>query len=98
MAYKTGTRRRCGAITSVIAGGPSGLPTVGFVAGKKIGTAVIRNRAKRRMRAATSRCTLKRDTVYVLIADRGVLTADFDQLVGWISRCTSDLTAAEEKS
>jgi len=97
MAYKTGTRRRCGAITAVVADGPPGLPTVGFVAGKKLGTAVMRNRAKRRMRAATSRCVLKSDTVYVLVADRGVLSADFERLVGWISRCTADRTVGEER-
>lgn len=94
--YRTGIRRRCGAVTSVVADGPVGQPTVGFVAGKKVGTAVMRNRAKRRMRAATSRCVLKRDTVYVLIADQGVLTADFERLVSWISSCTADLTVVEE--
>ena len=94
--YKTGTRRRCGEITCVTADGPTGLPTVGFVAGKRIGSAVTRNRAKRRMRAAVSRCVLKRDTVYVLIAEHGVLTADFDNLIRWISRCTADLPSAEE--
>ncbi len=97
LAYRNGTRRRCGAITSVVAAGPAGPPTVGFVCSKKIGAAVVRNRAKRRMRAATSRCVLKGDTVYILIADRGVLTADFDKLVSWIGRCTADLTGAEEK-
>jgi len=75
-----------------------GTPTVGFVVGKKVGTAVMRNRAKRRMREATSRCVLKRDTVYVLIADRGVLTADFERLVSWVGNCTTDLTVAEERT
>ena len=89
-AYRTGIRRRCGAITAVIADGPDGPPTVGFVCGKKVGKAVVRNRAKRRMRAAASRCVFRSDTVYILIADRGVITADFENLVSWIGRCTAD--------
>lgn len=46
---------------------------------------MARNRAKRRLREATARCVLKDDTVYVVIADRPVLTADFEELVGWIA-------------
>jgi ribonuclease P protein component len=64
--------------------GSPGLPTVGFVAGKRVGSAVDRNRAKRRMREAAARCALKADTVYVLVADRGVLDIDFNRLVEWV--------------
>ena len=81
----------------MVADGPSGPPAVGFVAGKKVGSAVARNRAKRRMREAASCSSLKPDTVYVLVADRGVLTADFDRLVRWISRCSTSSNAAEER-
>ena len=68
-----------------------------MVAGKKVGSAVERNRAKRRLREAASRCDLKPDTVYLLVAEQGVLTAEFDRLVHWIGTCISDLAAAEEK-
>ncbi|MCP4303345.1 MAG: ribonuclease P protein component [bacterium] len=94
-AYRTGTRRRCGAISAIVATGPAGPPTVGFVCSKKVGKAVVRNRAKRRMRAAASRCVLRSDTVYILVADRGVIAADFEQLISWIDRCTAD--PAEER-
>jgi ribonuclease P protein component len=77
--------------------GPKGPAAVGFVAGRKVGSSVVRNRAKRRMREAASRCGLKSDTVYVLIADRGVLTADFDSLVRWIKRCTEEQPMALDK-
>ena len=96
--YRTGIRRRCGALTVVTSSGPAGPAIVGFVAGKRVGSAVARNRAKRRMRAAVSRCGLKSDTVYVLIADRGVLTTDFERLVRWIDHCTGEQTMALEKA
>lgn len=96
-AYRSGRRQRCGAVTVVSLPGPSGPPTIGFVAGKRVGAAVLRNRAKRRMREATARCRPKSDTVYVLIADRGVLTADFDSLVRWIGRCTEEQSMALER-
>ena len=97
-AYKNGTRRRCGAVTVVTAAGPAGPPTVGFIAGKKVGSAVLRNRAKRRMREAAARCELKSDTVYVLIADRAVLTAPFASLIGSINRCIGEQSVAEERA
>ncbi len=97
-AYKTGTRRRCGSVTVVTAPGPAGPATVGFVAGKRVGSAVLRNRAKRRLREATARCVLKSDTVYVLIADRAVLNAPFASLVGAINRCIGDQSVAEERA
>ena len=63
-----------------------------------MGSAVARNRAKRRLREAAARCGLKSDTVYVLIADRGVLEADFHRLIGWIERCIGDEAVAEERA
>jgi ribonuclease P protein component len=91
-AYRTGKRRRCGAVTAVVADGPPGPATVGFVAGKKVGSAVRRNRAKRRLREAAAHSELKDDTVYVLIADIGVSDAPFPQLIEWINRCVREQT------
>lgn len=97
-AYKTGERRRCGPLTVITCSGPEGRPTVGFVAGKKVGSAVLRNRAKRRLREAAARCDLKSDTVYVLIAGRSTLTADFDELISAIRRCIGERPVAEERA
>jgi ribonuclease P protein component len=79
----------------IAAAGTEGVPCVGFVAGRRVGSAVERNRAKRRLREAASLCPLQPDTVYVLVAERGVLTADFDSLVDWIGTCTGEKTLKE---
>ncbi|MDJ0496579.1 MAG: ribonuclease P protein component [Acidimicrobiia bacterium] len=96
-AYRQGVRRRCGAVTVITLEGETGEPQLGVVAGRKVGSAVARNRAKRRLRAAASRCELKPNTVYVLVAERGVLTAKFPRLVDWIRSGVAQPGATEEK-
>ncbi len=67
------------------------VPEVGIVASKKrVGSAVDRNRARRRIRAALGHVTLSEGS-YIVVASRGVLTAPFGELVGWLE------TAMEEK-
>jgi ribonuclease P protein component len=83
-------------VTVVATPGPKGTPRVGFVAGKKVGSSVQRNRAKRRLRAAAAQSRLESDTVYVLIADRGVLDAQFTRLVGWINHCVEKTSLTGE--
>lgn len=57
---------------------------VGFVAGKKVGNAVARNRAKRRLREAARRVCLAPGTTYVVIAGRDVVDAPFPSIVAWL--------------
>ena len=56
---------------------------IGFTASKKIGNAVCRNRAKRRLRALATSALLpasRPNTDYVLIARHSILRASFAQL------------------
>jgi ribonuclease P protein component len=63
---------------------------VGFVVGKKVGNAVARNRAKRRLREALRRVNLAPATTYVVIAERGVVDAPFTSLVLWLETAVRD--------
>lgn len=58
---------------------------IGFTASRKVGNAVARNRAKRRMRAAAQErlpLAARPGHDYVLIARAGILTRDFQALLG----------------
>jgi len=54
---------------------------VGFTASKRVGNAVARNRAKRRMRSVVEEMSLTLGYDYVLIARRTILDVDWDELV-----------------
>ena len=69
----------------------------GFTATKRIGNAVKRNRAKRRMRALIS-CLLKEDNIsfkdkysYVLIAKESILKASFFEMHYQLKQCLKRL-------
>ena len=55
---------------------------MGIVASRRVGGAVARNRARRRLREALLRVDLMPDTAYVVIASAGVGMMDFEELVG----------------
>jgi ribonuclease P protein component len=58
---------------------------VGFTASRKVGKAVVRNRAKRRLRAAAERVLTKEGTPgtdYVLIARTATVVRPFADLLG----------------
>ena len=73
----------------VAAAGVSGPPQVAFVAGRRVGNAVDRNRAKRRLREATARAGLCDDMAYIVIAQPGVNDASFDELVEWLGQAAA---------
>jgi ribonuclease P protein component len=58
---------------------------VGFTASRKVGNAVVRNRAKRRLRAAAAEVlgrNGRQDTDYVLIARAGTGERAYAELIG----------------
>lgn len=87
--YRRGERRRVGGIVAICAPGPAGPPQVGVVAGKRVGNAARRNRAKRRLRAALDRVVLPEAMRFVIIASSEVVDIDFDRLVRWVSAATA---------
>lgn len=87
---RNGVRRRVGGITVFAASGPSAGPRVAFVAGRRVGTAVQRNRAKRRLREAFAALSFRVDRDYVVIAGSAVTGAPFEDLVAWLTRAVSE--------
>jgi ribonuclease P protein component len=73
-----------GAVVVLAAEGVSGEPQVGFVADRRVGNAVERNRAKRRLREAMARTAPRDGMTFVVIARPGVNDAAFSQLVRWL--------------
>ena len=55
-----------------------------MIAGKQVGGAVERNRAKRRLREAVARVPLRHGRDYVLIASPAVNEARFEGLIDWV--------------
>jgi len=82
--FRLGIRCRRGGILVLRAPGPAGPPRVGFVVGRKVGGAVQRNRAKRRLRQAARVAPLQDATDYVIVASAAVVGVPFDRLIRWL--------------
>lgn len=83
---RTGVARRADGVTVIVAPGPPGPARVAFVAGRSVGSAVDRNRAKRRLREAAARVHLREGHDYVVVASPRVIEMSFDELVGGMRR------------
>lgn len=85
-----GTRRRVGGLVVVDAPGPTGPPRVGLVVSRNCGSAVVRNRIKRRLRSAARVTELEPGIDYVIIANPEVSDAPYEKVVGWLRRAVSE--------
>ncbi len=73
---------------------------VGFTASRKVGSAVLRNRAKRRLRSAATDVLPQAGmagTDYVLIARSGVLTQPYDALVRDLEQAVKAVEKVHQK-
>lgn len=80
-------RSNCVVVQCVANGLP--YPRSGFTATKKIGNAVVRNRCKRRMRAASAEILAEvgRDGFdYIFIARKSTFSADWAEVLGTIKK------------
>ena len=86
----TGRRRRAGDLVVVRAVGQPDSVRFGLVAGRRLGSAVIRNRAKRRLREAIRAMGLPAGFDFIVIAGPSVPNVPFTTLVSWISAAVGD--------
>lgn len=63
------------------AAGLPGPAQVGFVVGRRVGKAVVRNRVRRRLREAAALVDLGEGNAYIVIADRGAAESRLADLV-----------------
>ena len=73
-----------GGLTVVSARGATGRVRIGLVAGRRVGAAVVRNRVKRRLRAALVEANPPVGRDYVIVATRQVADTPFRKLVEWL--------------
>ena len=92
--YRQVVRRgtRCGGarlVTSVLPGAAERAPRFGFIISKQVGTAVVRNTVRRRLKAicAELRDTVPQGTDVVIRALPASATADFGDLRTDVTRC-----------
>lgn len=74
--------------------GPTNHPRLGLIVSKSCGSAVRRNRIKRRLRSAAGNVGLQTGCDYVIIATSQVAEAPFDRLTGWLRRAVDEVSHA----
>lgn len=77
----SGIRRNRGPLTIIINPNDLQVTRVGLIVGRRIGGAVARNRARRRIRHALAELDLTVGFDYVVIARPGLVEATFQELV-----------------
>lgn len=91
--YRNGSKVRRGPVVVFSLPSQHAEPEVGFVAGRRVGNAVVRNRAKRRLREAARRVPLTNNRAYVMVATPDTVDVAFDDLV----ECVASAAASTER-
>ncbi|MXW69266.1 MAG: ribonuclease P protein component [Acidimicrobiia bacterium] len=84
LVFSGGKRCRVGGLSVISAPNTTDRTGIGLVAGRRVGTAVVRNRAKRRLRAALAEVGPPPGRDYVVVATRQVAEVPFRTLVEWL--------------
>jgi ribonuclease P protein component len=74
--------------------GPANPPRLGLIVSKSCGSAVRRNRIKRRLRSAVDQVGLQTGIDYVILATPRVAEAPFERLTAWLSHAVEELADA----
>lgn len=74
--------------------GPAGPPRLGLMVSKNCGTAVTRNRIKRRLRSAAASVQLQPGIDYVIIATDQVAEAPYQEIEDWLQRAVGESAGA----
>ena len=94
---RRGVRIRRGGITVVKMERAAGPARVGLAVGRRVGKAVVRNRVKRRLRAALAEVGLPSGADYVVTANAAAASAPFDALCGWLREAGSPPESPERE-
>jgi ribonuclease P protein component len=97
VVYRSGKRARTGSVVAIGLGTDAGEPKVGITCSKRVGGAVSRNRAKRRLRAAAEGYIgrMKPGSRVVLQATAATTSRTFQQLVGDVEAGLSGVGALD---
>lgn len=74
--------------------GPPGRPRLGLIVSKQCGSAVTRNRIKRRLRHAAKGLHLQPGNDYVIIASGQVAEVPYRQIEEWLERALDEVAHA----
>jgi ribonuclease P protein component len=86
------SRRRAIQVTHLAAPDAGGPPAVAYAIGRPVGTAVVRNRLRRRLRAIVDRLDLPSGT-YLISATPVAVDLRSDELAEQLVACVADLAA-----
>jgi ribonuclease P protein component len=74
--------------------GPGGPPRLGLLVSKRCGSAVRRNRIKRRLRSVADEAELQPGIDYVIIATGQVAEVPYERLRGWLESALREAARA----